>query len=127
MYLRDGSFDEDGALKLIEGILTGARQQGYPRTRLIGEMDWALEKRVHLADVMRLEARFNSLLSKYDDPVICVYDLSRFSGAAVLYAMRTHPIAIVGGILQQNPFYVPPEQIMDELRERAQDFGKCDE
>ena len=32
--------------------------------------------------------------------------------------MRTHPVVIVGGILQQNPFFVPPDQFLLEIRER---------
>ncbi len=32
--------------------------------------------------------------------------------------MRTHPMVIVGGILQENPFYVPPEEMLRELTER---------
>ena len=32
--------------------------------------------------------------------------------------MRTHPMIIIGGILQQNPFFVPPEEFLRELRER---------
>jgi hypothetical protein len=33
--------------------------------------------------------------------------------------MRTHPMIIVGGILQENPFFVPPDQFLRELRQRA--------
>jgi hypothetical protein len=32
--------------------------------------------------------------------------------------MRTHQLVIIGGLLQENPFYVPPEQFLDEMRER---------
>jgi hypothetical protein len=32
--------------------------------------------------------------------------------------MRTHPMIIIGGILQENPFYVPPDEFMQELRKR---------
>jgi hypothetical protein len=32
--------------------------------------------------------------------------------------MRTHPMVIVGGILQENPFFVPPEAMLRELTER---------
>jgi hypothetical protein len=32
--------------------------------------------------------------------------------------LRTHPQVIVGGILQENPFYVPPEQFLAELQAR---------
>jgi hypothetical protein len=35
--------------------------------------------------------------------------------------MRTHPMVIIGGILQENPFYVPPDEMLKELEERARD------
>jgi hypothetical protein len=33
-------------------------------------------------------------------------------------ALRTHPIVIIGGLLQENPFYVSPDQLLSEIRER---------
>ena len=33
--------------------------------------------------------------------------------------LRTHPMVIVAGILQQNPFFVPPDEMLRELRQRA--------
>ena len=33
--------------------------------------------------------------------------------------MRTHPMVITGGVLRLNPFFVPPDQFLAELRERA--------
>lgn len=33
--------------------------------------------------------------------------------------LRTHPMAIVGGILQTNPFFIPPDEFLRELRSRA--------
>jgi hypothetical protein len=32
--------------------------------------------------------------------------------------MRTHPMVIIGGFLQENPFFVPPEEMLAELRRR---------
>jgi hypothetical protein len=37
--------------------------------------------------------------------------------------LRTHPMVIVGGILQENPFFVPPDEMLRELRERAKSGG----
>ena len=28
--------------------------------------------------------------------------------------MRTHPMIIIGGVLQQNPFFVPPEEFLSD-------------
>jgi hypothetical protein len=36
----------------------------------------------------------------------------------VIDITRTHPTIIIGGILQQNPFFVPPEEFLKEIRER---------
>ena len=33
--------------------------------------------------------------------------------------LRTHPMVIIGGVLQQNPFFVPPDEFLRELRERV--------
>jgi len=51
--------------------------------------------------------------------VICSYDLSRLGARLAVDIMRTHPVVIVGGILQENPFFVPPDQFLLELRERG--------
>lgn len=32
--------------------------------------------------------------------------------------MRTHPMIIIGGILQENPVFVPPKEFLRELHER---------
>jgi hypothetical protein len=32
--------------------------------------------------------------------------------------LRTHPMVIVGGVLQTNPFFVPPDEFLRELRAR---------
>jgi hypothetical protein len=50
--------------------------------------------------------------------VICTYDLTKFGASVVMDALRTHPVVIIGGLLQENPFFVPPDQLLLEIRER---------
>jgi hypothetical protein len=33
--------------------------------------------------------------------------------------LRTHPMVIIGGLLQKNPFFVSPDVFLLELRERG--------
>jgi hypothetical protein len=33
--------------------------------------------------------------------------------------LRTHPMVIIGGVLQENPFFVPPDEFLREIRERT--------
>ncbi len=45
-------------------------------------------------------------------------ELKMRSWRSVIDVMRTHPVVIIGGILQQNPFYVEPDDFLREVRER---------
>ncbi len=47
-----------------------------------------------------------------------MYDLAKFGGDIVVDIMRTHPMIIIGAILQENPFFVPPDEFLRELHER---------
>src|SRR2546421_3162003 len=68
-YLRDGHFDQNRMLALIEEVLTGGKAQGFPLTRLVANMEWALEDRPGVDDVVEYETRLNYVLPKYDDAV----------------------------------------------------------
>ena len=117
-YLRDGHFDQNRMLALLQGTLDGAKKQGFPLTRLVAHMEWALEDRPGVNDIVEYETRLNYFLHQYKDPVICVYDLAKFRAETVIDIMRTHPMIIIGGVLQENPFFVPPDQFLRELRNR---------
>jgi hypothetical protein len=68
-YLRDGHFDQNKMLALIEEVLQNGKAQGYPLTRLIANMEWALEDRPGVDDIVEYETRLNFILPKYDDAV----------------------------------------------------------
>jgi len=116
--LRGDRFDQDAMLALLEETFQSGAAAGYPLTRLIGQMEWALADKPGVDDLLEFETRVNYLMAKYDDPAICTYDLSKFSASVVMDIMRTHPVVIIGGLLQENPFFVPPDQFLLEIRER---------
>ena len=116
-YLLDGHFNQDRMLTLLQSVLDEARQEGFPLTRLVAHMEWALEDRPGVNDIVEYETRLNFFLHEYPDPVVCVYDLAQF-GACVIDILRTHPMVIIGGVLQENPFFVPPDGLLSELRIR---------
>ena len=115
-HLRGGSFDVDRMLGLIAGIRETSRQQGFPRIRFITHMEWALEDLPGTDALLEYEAKAN--IVPFDDPVVCTYDLARFTGDVIAGVIRTHPMIILGGILHENPFFVPPHEFLRELRER---------
>ena len=117
-YLRGDHFDQNAMLALIEEVLQSADTAGYPLTRLLAHMEWALLDKPGVDNLVEYETRLNYVLPKYDDIVICAYDLSKFGASVVMDALRTHPAVIIGGLLEENPFFVPPDQFLLEIRER---------
>ena len=119
-YLRDGHFDQERMLALIQEVLEDGRRKEFPMTRLVANMEWALEDRPGVGDIVEYESRLNYILPKYDDTVVCTYDLGKFSAAAVMDILRTHPMVVVGEVMQENPFYTPPDVLLPELAARRQ-------
>src|SRR5262245_35729640 len=115
-HLRGGSFDKDRTLSIIGDIHQRSLQQGYSRIRFVTHMEWALEDRPGVEGLIEYEARANVAASP--NPVVCVYDLTRFGGDVVVDVMRTHPVVVVGGLLQEHPVYVHPAEFIRAARVR---------
>jgi hypothetical protein len=114
-----GTVDRDRATEMVDNLLSASRESGYRRTRVIAEMDWAVQDEIRDDELIALEAQLHEVYSRHDVWAICAYDLSHFGSAAVLDILRTHPAAMIGGVLQHNPFFVPPEEMIEELRGRG--------
>src|SRR6266540_3075872 len=97
--LHGARFDQDRWLAGFEEALGSGRASGYAKTRFLSQMEWAL----------------------VDLPGIG--DMIEFGAGTVMYALRTHPLVIIGGLLQENPFYVEPDQLLLELREQQSRVG----
>jgi hypothetical protein len=117
--LDGGRFDLETWFASFEQVLQSGSAAGYPQTRVLGHMEWALVDLPGVADLIEYETRINDVIPKYEDIVICVYDVSKFGASVVVDALRTHPIVIIGGLLQENPFYIPPDQFLIEVQQRS--------
>jgi MEDS: MEthanogen/methylotroph, DcmR Sensory domain len=124
-YLRDGRFDQDRMLESFEQMASGGGNSRFPASRIVCHMDWAAEGGSHIDDVVEFESRVNDVWRRHKDTVICAYHLSKFRGDEVVDIMRTHPMVIIGGLLLQNPFFLPPQELLPELRERRANRGSA--
>ncbi|MFY9910764.1 MAG: MEDS domain-containing protein, partial [Candidatus Sulfotelmatobacter sp.] len=116
--LPDGRFDPDRMIAAFEQLASGNSREGYALSRICCRMDWAVQDQSHVDDVIEFESRVNDVWGRHEDAVICTYHLGQFRGDEVIDIMRTHPVVIIGGILQQNPFYIPPDEFRREFRQR---------
>jgi hypothetical protein len=117
-YLLGGRFDKEAMMTLIEETLRGAKADGFALTRVWANMEWALGQFPGVEELVEYETRINYFLPNYDDLVVCAYDLTKFSAGVMMDVLRTHPLVIIGGFLQENPFFVPPDELLVELRAR---------
>lgn len=116
-YLLGGRFDATRMIDTIAAVMDKSRDDGYGLTRFIGGMEWALLDRPGVTEIVEYESRVNRLFARYDMVAICAYDLRRHKASVVMDVLRTHPFVIIAGMLQENPFYVPPEDFVEELRQ----------
>jgi hypothetical protein len=117
-HLRSGRFDQHAMIALLEDFGATQEHRGTGVTRLWANMEWALLDFPGVHDILEYESRVNEILPKYDIATVCTYDLSKFSASLVIDVLRTHPQVVVGGVLQENPFYVPPTEFLGELENR---------
>jgi MEDS: MEthanogen/methylotroph, DcmR Sensory domain len=117
-YMRDDRLDLDGMVALFENVLGSGAAAGKPPVRLMSRVESSFVDKAGEANWLEYETRVNHAIAKYDDPIICTYDLTKFSASFVMDMLRVHPLAIIGGVLQENPFFIPPDQFLTELREK---------
>ena len=116
VYLSGDRFDKDRMLETFEAIASTNASSNFPMCRIVCNMEWTGDNRSQHEDVIEIEARVNNVWRRHPDVVICAYDLRTLTGDMLIDIMRTHPMVLIGNSLQQNPFFVEPEQF---LRERA--------
>ena len=81
-------------------------------------MEWALQDRPGVNQIVEYEFRLNQTLQKYDHVVCSTYDLSKFTASVIMDILRTHPVVLIGEVLHRNAFFVSPEKLLRELQER---------
>ena len=115
-YLRDDRFDAAATLELLEHALV---RQLSSRVRIMCDMDWAAGRPGVVDRLIEVEAKVNFIHAGREHVVICSYDYAKFDGAFIVDVLRTHPMVLIGGMLQENPFFVPPSEFLEERATRA--------
>lgn len=129
-HLAGGHFDQHRTLALFRQIIDKSRVDGFPLTRFVTNMEWALEANLDTNALLEYEATANNAWLRPEgpiNPVICTYDLNRFTANIIVDVMRAHPMVIIGGVLRENPFFVPPEELLEELHARRARIAELEE
>ncbi len=126
-YLEDnGTFKRESMLSKLIDARNTAINDGFPRLRVVGDMDWVFLEDMDFRGILSYEAEVNEFLVVNKQPAVCVYDIAKLTGSMMMDLLRTHPLTLVNGVVQENPFYTPASELLAELnsRESEQAYGR---
>ena len=103
----------------IEAAFANAVRKGATVIRYLGNLGMGQAplpgRGAH--EVVELENGVTTLARRYPCVIVCMYDINTVSGSLVLNAgFGTHPLAVCGHALRQNPYFTSDENALPVRR-----------
>jgi hypothetical protein len=117
-HLKGGSFDQERMMSALEELIRKHAASGRPPMRLVGQMGWVFSSPPGIEQLVAYEASVNEVLNRGKTPTVCVYDVHRLSGSMMMDLLRAHPLTVMNGVLHENPFYTPAEEMLRDIQRR---------
>jgi hypothetical protein len=117
--LRAGAIDADAVISALIEWLREPNPQGISQLYIVRNLETELRGVPTDEQVLTHETSLNRLLAHSGAVVICLYDTTTISGAALFAALRAHPYILARGRLYTNPLYVPSGQPRPGSRQRT--------
>ena len=117
-HLKGGSFDQERMMASLEELIRDHAATGRPPMRLVGQMGWVFSSPPGIEQLVEYEATVNEVLNRGKTPTVCVYDVSRLSGSMMMDLLRAHPLTVMNGVLHENPFYTPADELLRDIKRR---------
>ena len=108
-YLKDGYFDPDEMIELIDEAQKQALDEGYDGLRLTGEMTWVFSDVRGVERLMEYETKLNEFLPDQKVIGMCQYNEEKFTAETLVDVLNTHPQALIYDELHENLYYMLPE------------------
>ena len=113
IYLVEVRSEPDHPVRLLKARLDEGRALGYPATRAIGFMEWALEEAPGVETITSYEALLDVALRQSSDAVICAYEVRRHRPVVIADILDIHPYALVeGGLRMRQVASQPRDRIL---------------
>jgi hypothetical protein len=107
--------DVDQQLENFIAPLEVLRASGFTLVRFVGIVAWNAPAFPPPEDFLWFESKVNEFLSEFPAIGLCPYDLAQLPARAIAYgALETHPLVLCGGVLRQNPQFIPPDRYLRE-------------
>ncbi|WP_164844345.1 MEDS domain-containing protein [Azoarcus sp. DN11] len=91
LHLVEGADSATAMYDYFANAFVAGTRSGNRSLRVVGDMAWVLDKKLCLDELIDFELRYNQFLARQFPLVsLCQYDARRFSGLAVLNALKCH-------------------------------------
>jgi hypothetical protein len=117
-HLKGGSFDPERMMASLEELIRDHAATGKPPMRLVGQMGWIFSEPPDIEQLVAYEATVNEVLNRGRTPTVCVYDVRKMSGSLMMDLLRAHPLTVMNGVLHENPFYTPADEMLRDIKRR---------
>ncbi|HVM64507.1 MAG TPA: MEDS domain-containing protein [Acidimicrobiales bacterium] len=112
MYLRSGRFTWPEVIGVWKSAISEAMYDGR-FDAVCGIETWSGHEVVpDMDELLTLESEFNRYLPLFPQVIVCLYDIERFDGAMVVNLLRTHRKVVMGGLVVENPYFLPPDEFL---------------
>lgn len=106
-HLRDGAFDSERMLRMLNQTLEEALNDGFGGLRTCGDMTWLLDGAPGSSEVVEYEALVTELFRNVRALGMCQYDRERLPADVIDHALATHGTVVLDGVHVVNPFAKP--------------------
>ena len=104
-----GDLSSEKKTRQVLQYINEASQSGFKGSRFAVEMTWILGPDISTDLLEHWEATINTIfVPDFSGRIICQYNRSRLAPDAILAALHTHPLAILGNHVYPNWFYQAP-------------------
>ena len=118
--LYEGKNTAEAVREMFSNLIQETSAAGYRLIRHAGDMTWGLTKMPSTDELVKWEAMYDlHVASQFPLVALCQYDINAFGGDVVLDALKTHPLCVIGEMVHKNPFYIPPQEFLEELAVRS--------
>lgn len=116
-YFAGGDFLPEEMLRFWESKAGPSADSSVVRN--IGDMSWAHRDKPGVEKIALYESALNRVMGNVPQVNVCLYDLSRCDGRLVMDVLKTHPKAMIGPMVVDNPYYLGPDEFLAQSGDGA--------
>lgn len=113
IYFKDGLFSPENMLHLLTQFHESSIKEKFSGARVIGEMIPEIKDIKGGNRLLEYESKVTLLLREHPVTAVCQYNANSFDGATIMNILKVHPMMIVSGTVVNNPFFIEPEDFLE--------------